>query len=420
MNDEMLPPEPAQESQITSNPDESQLISEMHKLAGQGSLKELLKTGLIKTPDGAHDETAATLLAYPDFGKKKSTDTLKTVASQKLSKKLNKLLEGLGSLPPISDQKGADKLLAKTHILLMKAPGFSRLKADDKQRVVHKILSLAGEGDTEDLHEIIEHEANHSKAKGNVEAKVAALLDGTHHKEEPVGNDEREGVKKYVEDSGILDQFDGKPEPPQQYAEGGEVKGQETEKKHHHGINHRVATAYPEQAAMIGGARARVHNYVKALKPQKAIGLPFDSEMPDPTKERHYDDAADMAARPMSIVDHVKDGSLNPSKFRHFVHMHPEVHELLKKKMTEKMTQNQFDEGKKPPFKVRQAMSLFMGRPLEQNFTPATILAAQATFQPQQPAAPGAKGSTKELGKANSEALTPLQADTKRDVERKA
>jgi hypothetical protein len=415
MNDELNNQAPSgmqQEEPQDGSLDNSDLIPQVQRLAGQGHLKQLLASGLIPEPEGSHGETAAALLAYPNFSTKESSVLgLKAAESQKLAGKLGKFLENIGSLPPISDKKGADKLLAKTHILLLKAPGYSRLKADDKSRVAHRILNLASDGNLDNLHEIIEHEANHSKAKAGIDSKIADLLEGKGRKEESVGDDERDRVKQYVEDNSLNDQL----KTDQSYAEGGEVAPSKPI------IKSGVATAYPEQAMMLGGAKARVHNYLNSVKPQKHLGLPFDSIPPQKENDRHYNNAVDTAARPLHILDQIKDGSIEPSKFKHFAQMHPELHELLKKKMTNKITEMQTNKGKKPPFKIRQAMSVFMTQPLEQSLTPQAIIAAQATFQPQQPQQGPVKGSgksTKELGKSNNENLTPLQADAKRKTEK--
>jgi hypothetical protein len=400
--------------------DDDALISQVHRLAGQGHLKGILAANLIKAPEGSHDETAAALLAHPDFSKKQSSVLgLKAADNQKLSQKLSKFLETLGATSPISDQKTADKLLAKTHMMLMKAPGYSRLKANDKHRVAHKILSLAAEGDTDDLHSIIEHEANHARAKNSIDSKIEALLSGKASNEAPVDSKERDRVKQYVEDNELEQQL--KAESPQGYAQGGQVANDKPI------IKDRVASAYPSQAMMLGGAKARVANYLNRLKPQKQPGLPFDSEMPDEHSERVYNHAIDAAARPLSVLDQVKDGSIEPHKFKHFVQMHPELHELLKKKITQRITEGQVNEDKKPPFQMRQALSVFMTNPLERSFTPQAILAAQGTFQPQQPTqgqqgqpqgGGGKKGSTKQLGKSNADVQTPLQAEARRHVEK--
>lgn len=398
--------------------DNSDLESQVKRLAGQQHLGQLFASGLLKHPDDSHSDIAAALLAHPDYSTEaKGQSSLRQAASEKLTKKLDKFLEGLGSLPPVSDEKGAEKLIGKTHIFLMKTPGFSKMKADDKNRIVHKILALASKGDTSDLHEIIDHEARHSKAKDAINGKVTTMLSNSFPKEAPVSSDERNQVKDYVDQDGLNDEMRQEPH----FAEGGEVN------QPHPGIHPRVASAYPEQAMIMGGAKARVHSYLNTMKPRQPSSMPFDSKLPDPKAHKQYSEAVDMAARPLSILDSVKDGSVSPDKFKHFANMHPELHELLRKKLTEDMTKSQVSGGKRPPFKTRQAMSMFMGAPLERSLNPASVMAAQATFMqepaPQQPqskpkAEGGKKGSSSSLSKGAASALTPLQASEKHQIEK--
>jgi len=368
--------------------DNSDLISEVHRLAGQQTLAQLFHAGLLKPSDTSEEDRATIHMAYPDFSKKEKTASpLRIAANEKLGKRLNKLLESLGNSPAPTSEKEIEKLLNKTQLHLMKTPSFSRLKSEDKMKLAHRVLELAANGETNDIHELIEHELKHSKSRDKLKSKIEGLFSDGYKREEPVSPEERDRVKEHVDNSEIMDQAQN----TQAFAEGGEVKKPL--------VSDRIASVYPRQAMALASAKAKVHNYLNALKPQKTMGLAFDSHLPEPHKERDYHSAVDIATRPLSMLDDIHDGSISPSQFSHFSKMHPELHDLLKKHITGEITKMQADEGQKPSFKRRQALSLFMGRPLEQTLTPQAIQAAQMTFKPkpqqQQPPQEGPKGKSK-------------------------
>ena len=121
----------------------------------------------------------------------------------------------------------------------------------------------------------------------------------------------------------------------------------------------------------------------------------------------------------MSIVSEIGHGTLEPEHVKHLAGVSPELTDLLKRKLTEKITHAQV-KNQKPPFHVRQALSLFMGASLSSELTPESISAAQATFagkDAQQPAppAPGKnKRSTSTLTKSDEAFLTSSQAREER------
>lgn len=200
---------------------------------------------------------------------------------------------------------------------------------------------------------------------------------------------------------------------PDHFAEGGDVSAPENPSKGL-GFDHPVSTLYPTQNIMLQAARGRMSNYLNSLRPQKhAPKLAFDSE-PDQTQQKKtYHKAIDMALRPLSILDKVKDGSLDREDLGHFKALHPELEGVLQKKITEQIITSQLD-GKKPNYKTKQGLSLLLGTPLSSEMTPLNIQAAQATFQmqkaaPQQQPPKGNK-STSSLTKADDSYLTGNQA----------
>jgi len=176
-----------------------------------------------------------------------------------------------------------------------------------------------------------------------------------------------------------------------------------------------LADLFPEHNIVLNTAKARASNYLNTLKPSSVTTkLPFDSTPSTTKQDRDYKEALKLAASPLSILRHVAQGRLMPDTRKHFANMYPELHDDMSKRMTQGITEAQL-EGRKPSYRVRQAMSLFMGAPLDSTFTPQSIIAAQQVFAPKAPPqgapAPGKnKKGTATLTKASDQYETNSQA----------
>lgn len=208
------------------------------------------------------------------------------------------------------------------------------------------------------------------------------------------------------------------------FAEGGDVSLKDHGVGIHGGKDH-IAQSMPEQNLMIQAARGRASNYLSSLKPRKDIGqrLPFDDPPDDRQQTKKYRTALQVAVNPLSVLGHIKDGTMDTEHMQHLEALYPELSGHLKQKITERVTHDQTD-GKKPSYAVRQGLSLFLGAPLSSEMTPQSIMAAQAVFAPKstqpdssqgspQPA-PRAKGSTAPLSKSDRSYLTDGQARERR------
>lgn len=182
-----------------------------------------------------------------------------------------------------------------------------------------------------------------------------------------------------------------------------------------------LGTHYPAQNILMNASRVARENYLNSLRPSdKSVKLPFDDE-PDHTQAtRTYNQALDLANDPLAVIPEIGHGTLEQSHVQHLSAMAPELTDLLKRKFTEKITQAQL-KGNKPPYHVRQGLSLFMGTDLSSEMLPQNVQAAQAVFvvnqtnpapQLRQGAKP--KRSTSPLSKADQAYLTPGQARQER------
>jgi hypothetical protein len=236
-----------------------------------------------------------------------------------------------------------------------------------------------------------------------------------------------ETVKEWLKGGGssqnIQQQIYRNIQPPPGFAEGGEVTDKRNDKKGNVGIQHNdsLAKNYPEQNLMLQVARGRISNYLSGLQPDKnSQRLLFDDAPDDTQTKKTYDNALKIAVSPLSVMDHIKHGTIEPEHIKHLNSLYPELTTHLQKKITERLTKAQVDE-EKPSFKVRQGLSMFMGTPLSGDFTPQNIQAAQGVFmqksqqqQAGQPPAPKSKKGTSTLTKADQAYLTGTQSREQR------
>ncbi len=232
-------------------------------------------------------------------------------------------------------------------------------------------------------------------------------------------------IKKYVENQGLDKEIQHAQEPasagtPQQgFADGGMAQAPTP-------VQH-LRKVFPDQDTMMAAAKARVYAHLQSQKPSPSVGLPFDSETDsDPAQERKYKKALNLAANPAAIFQSIKDGSLDPEEMEHFQAMWPEIHGSIAKKILEKLVDQKTEGLPMPPYKTRQALSLFMGQPMESTLMPQAIQAAQSVFAAQKAQgqqAPGkqpkAAKNTSKMDKMAAQYRSNQEASTLRHVSAK-
>lgn len=218
----------------------------------------------------------------------------------------------------------------------------------------------------------------------------------------------KDRVNQAIEDNILDRQMDNQKAMENQlpgFAEGGKVHGQEE--------NH-FANAMPNENAMLQTAKARVYNHLKSMKPrQQQSNLLYNHSEPTEESKRVYDKALDLAVNPLSIMKHVKNGTISSSDVIHMNQMWPELNEHLKKKITERIIVGQLRK-EKPNYKTRQGLAVLLGTALETAMTPQGILAAQSSFQnnrpPPQNQSPQKKKAANLGAKTNQLYKTPNEA----------
>lgn len=310
----------------------------------------------------------------------------------------------LGLEVPLSEHLGyPGYAIAKTlEPIVSKAFGKPLRKMSDV--VVSTAIKALGSGEMNNVAKLLDYASAVNKGQTTMNKAVDSLFTGGRQafiNDEATDRD-KEKINKWIDQGGVAKDLQPQSETPQ-FAEGGAVQPEENT----------IAKHYPDQDMLLNAAKGRVSQYLMAIKPQQTPKLPFDPETKNKEQHKLYDRAVSIAAKPLSIVNHIKNGTLTFEQTKHFTQMYPEIYKQLAAKMTNKIVESQ-QEGTKPPYKVRQSMSLFLGSPLDSTMTPSSIMAAQATYQ--QPKAPQGQpeGKTKKgtstLGKDNKSYKTTTQA----------
>lgn len=286
--------------------------------------------------------------------------------------------------------------------------------------VAPTLLKVLGSGETAGIVDALEHAGNVARGAKAMQAGVDSLFGGAQQAYDySKSTEQREKLKKLIETGALNQQIqhhtnEGARSPSsgvQAFAKGGSVEKMSS-------ATSGVETHFPEQNMLLQAAKGRVNNYLNSVRPlPNTAKLPFDADIPDKAKERSYNQAIDIANKPLSVLNHIKNGTVTPDHVRHLNQMYPEVYNQLSKKITEKIVDSQ-SEGSKPSYKIRQGMSLFLGAPIDSTMTPQAIQSAQSVFASQraaiQPQQKASKQSPEKLNKVADSYLTSTQASEKR------
>lgn len=274
------------------------------------------------------------------------------------------------------------------------------------------ILKAASSGSVENLSQIVDHATKLNKGVKLISNGVENVFDASVNKaiDYSVSEKEREKLKEFIENGGVDQQVrDQSSEQAPSFAKGGEVGVPPLQE------NNEVAKHWPEQNILINATKARISNYLNSVRPVKNMAkLPYDSDHKDPQKDREYNKSLDLALKPLSILKHIKDGTLLPKHMTAFNSMYPDLKQHLSNKLMEKMADSHMSDKKKPSYKTRQALSLFLGSSLDSTLTPIGIQTAQAVFMNQKAMKSQPQTSTSSLKKIGQNAMTDDQARIQR------
>ena len=159
-------------------------------------------------------------------------------------------------------------------------------------------------------------------------------------------------------------------------------------------------------------------DYFDAVRPKQTQNSPLDEiSPPDQMQQNHYNRQLDIAQNPSLILQHVKDGTLQPPDLLTLGTLYPQLHNAMVKKAGAALIEAKAKEMELP-YKQKQALSMLLGQPLDSTMTPMamqTIMQANAPQQDQQQpqgkkSKSGATSSElKQLNKVDDLYKTPIE-----------
>lgn len=289
-------------------------------------------------------------------------------------------------------------------------PLFKELGKKPTRWAVSGLLRAMSSGDYAGIPQAINYANGIHSGAQRIENSVNNIFNvgGKQYLESDHSDTDREKLKKFVEEGALNQQVQNQgnqtatpKSEEQKFATGGEVLVPKMHPVATKPVGKAVpadhlGTVFPEQSMLLGAAKSRINNYLNSVRPQAVSPkLPFDEHMENKEHDRSYGRALDIANKPLSVLDHIKGGTLEPEHVKHMQGLYPELADHLRQKIAGKITDAQMA-NEKPPYHVRQGLSLFMGSALDSNLTPQNIMAAQSTFAAQKmPPMPGAMGKPK-------------------------
>lgn len=158
------------------------------------------------------------------------------------------------------------------------------------------------------------------------------------------------------------------------------------------------------QSLQVTGSRAL--NYLHSKMPKPISEMVGDAEYePSKSEQRKWMSLHDIVNDPVSVLDHVRHGTLTGDHMEALSQVHPELLQEMREKVMGEMDPKAV---KKLPSTTKQALGTFLGSPIKESHTPQAILANQMAMQPMGQAPQGQKstlGGLKEL-KVGQRAMT--------------
>jgi len=134
----------------------------------------------------------------------------------------------------------------------------------------------------------------------------------------------------------------------------------------------------PGHASALGQLAGSSMNTLLSMKPKPSKAAPLDQKpVVSKAEQEKYDRALDIAQQPLMVLEHIKNGTLQPQDVQVFNSIYPALHQKLISKLTEDLT-NHLAKDREIPYQTRMGLSLFMGQALDSTLTPQGIMAAQS------------------------------------------
>lgn len=185
------------------------------------------------------------------------------------------------------------------------------------------------------------------------------------------------------------------------------------------GINHFAPNISPHLTSAAGNALG----FLQSKLPDKGNDLLDDYSEPSDLDKHRFMTYHRIVSDPASVINHIKDGTLNGQHMEAIGAVYPDLHQEMKAKLLEHLADLHADGGKLP-YHQRQSMSLFLGQPLDSTMTQQAsqaIINSAGVQQAQRQQAKAPKKASgvelKQINKVDALYPTPLQA---RAIDRKS
>jgi hypothetical protein len=149
-------------------------------------------------------------------------------------------------------------------------------------------------------------------------------------------------------------------------------------------LNQDLMHYLPNHAETLTAATANVLNYCAMKKPQEKKNGPLDRPIPpNPAQMAAYNRTLGIAENPLTVYEKIKNGTLHSQDVIDCKSMYPDLYKDMVFKLSSALVDH-LNKGTTIPYPVKKGLSLFTVTPIDSNFKPQAIQAAQATYQPQQ------------------------------------
>lgn len=147
--------------------------------------------------------------------------------------------------------------------------------------------------------------------------------------------------------------------------------------------NDDVAHYLPDHAMHLTATMARAVSHLASLRPQaQQKGILDAPTKPSDVEIAKYNRALEIAAQPLTVLKHVKDGTVTVDDIRTMSAIYPSMYKNLRERIMTQLTESKLQ----LPYSTVLGLSMFLGMPLESSIMPNSIMANQALHVPPAPA----------------------------------
>lgn len=158
-------------------------------------------------------------------------------------------------------------------------------------------------------------------------------------------------------------------------------------------------------------------NYLNSQRPSAPKVSPLDSKSKvNPMEKTLWDRTLDIANQPLTILNHIKQGTIQPGDVKTISTLYPDLYNKISQKLITQIS-GRDENSDTIPYKTKMGMSIFLGKAMDSTMLPESIIAAQpaqmqnaqVAQQPQRRRGSN-EYSAKTMEKVIQSAQTPTQA----------